>query len=211
MKRWHRTAKKAYFFEELLRILNEHLSYTYADILEEGDARIEVVHKRLEDSTTYVLQPLLPEWQEGSLKKFDPEKIAFGDSEVEIECCYGAILPSEENFCYYAANMNSSGVEIRINGRVVEYGRISSIWGKRVHPAYNSFLARINLKTDQIGALPETRTTKTGFRAGDPKRNELYKWIREKVEMPKGSVLTREQKLIRALAEKLTGKQSTHI
>ena len=80
--------------------------------------------------------------------------------------------------------MSSSGVEIRINGRMICYNLFKEIWGIEKHNSYNSFLAIINLITDDSKALPKTRTSKNGLREGDPQLEELFEWIREMLPIP---------------------------
>lgn len=57
-------------------------------------------------------------------------------------------------------NMLSSGVEIRINGRVLCYNLFKEIWGIEKHNYYNYLLVIIDLKSQNRDALPKTRNSK---------------------------------------------------
>ena len=70
---------------------------------------------------TNMLTPLLPVWEEGSVKDYG-----------EIRCKYGNILKNPSNAIYYKCNMESSGVELRINGRAIEHGLFDQVWGEAI-------------------------------------------------------------------------------
>ena len=71
-----------------------------------------------------------------------------GYGPVTICCRYGSIRRSKKNAFYYKGNMASSGAEIRINGRAIQHGLCSEIWGKALHPSQNRFLAQIDILCD---------------------------------------------------------------
>ena len=97
--------------------------------------------------------------------------------------------------------MASSGAEIRINGRAIQHGLCSEIWGKALHPSQNRFLAQIDILCDQAAALPNTKAAKNGLREDDAKVAALFSWIRANIPEPIKEE-GREQMLVQMLAEK---------
>ena len=188
-------------FDELLNILKEHLRYVYADILQSGKARIEFISVKDGHSCWETLQALAPQWVSGTRVNIPRQEYDLGSGKVKISCEYGCIKPSTENACYYLCNMETSGVELRINGRAIEHGLMKAIWGRKVHNSMNSFLARVNLETDAFDVLPGTRVEKNGFRKEDPRLQELFKWIRSNVQLPGTHRENRERQMFRQLAE----------
>lgn len=81
--------------------------------------------------------------------------------------------------------MSTSGVEIRINGRLLADNLFTEIWGKEKHNSYNYILIRINVISDDKIKLRSTTTNKDGLRQDDPKLNIIYNWIRSKLSDPK--------------------------
>lgn len=115
-------------------------------------------------------------------------------------CRYGLIRGRKETFLYYKGNMESSGVEIRCNGRVVQRGLFRRIWNGRVHPSRNHFLVQVDLRAKDGTALPATKPTKTGFWDGDPRLEALFAWIRSNVPLPAKEEPV-EKRLVRVLAQ----------
>ena len=189
-------------FDEQLAILKEHLRYVYADILQSGKARIEFISVKNGHPDWEVLQALMPQWDSSTRVVIPQQDYDLGAGAVKISCEYGCIKPSVENHNYYLGNMETSGVEVRINGRVVERGLMKAIWGRKVHNAENAFLVRVNLETNGFGALPGTSNEKNGFRKGDRRLRKLFKWIRANVQIPNSCRESRECQLFRLLAEK---------
>ena len=120
---------------------------------------------------------------------------------MTVNCCWGLIRADKDNHIYYRGNTESSGVEIRCNGRVMERGLDKRIWIKQPHPSRNHFLAVVELTAEEPGAFPPTRPTKTGFRDGDPRLEKLFAWLRANVALasPQESV---EKRLTRALEKR---------
>ena len=189
-------------FDEQLAILKEHLRYVYADILQSGKARIEFISAKNGHPDWEVLQALMPQWDSSTRVVIPQQDYDLGTGAVKISCEYGCIKPSVENHNYYLGNMETSGVEVRINGRVVERGLMKAIWGRKVHNAENAFLVRVNLETNGFDVLPGTSNEKNGFRKGDRRLRKLFKWIRANVQIPNSCRESRECQLFRLLAEK---------
>ena len=184
-------------FEALVDILLEELGHTYAPILDDGEMEVAVVV----GDQVYLVEPVFPYWELNSIHDILPTDLDLGGGPVSGRCCWGLIHPDKDNHLYYRGNMESSGVEIRCNGRLMERGLDKRIWSKQLHNNRNHFLAVVELTAAQPGALPPTRPTKTGFRDGDPRLERLFAWLRANVSpaSPQESV---EKRLTRALEKR---------
>lgn len=140
-------------FQDLVAILKEHLRYTYSELLLNSTVSIELVAEDGPQVTTETLTPLSPPWDPDTWTEIPVQTVNLG-GDVEIHCQYGDILGDEGNIAHYRGNMESSGAEICVNVRVIEYGLLKRIWGRKVHPSQNAFLVRVNLVTDSLSAIP---------------------------------------------------------
>lgn len=171
-------------FAELVSILGEHLSYTYATVLRQQEMLISLYWADGASNGGGYLPPLLPEWEAGTLVEKPAQVIKLGSNEETISCRYGVIRPDKNAHCYYKGNMESSGAEIRINGRVVATGLVKEIWGRARHNSLNTFLAQIDICGNGFDAFPETKTAKNGLRLEKQKTIKLFQWIRATVTLP---------------------------
>lgn len=105
--------------------------------------------------------------------------------------------------------MASSGLEIRINGRCIERGLYSKVFGRALHPSCNRFLAQIDLRSEDGVAFPATETTKNAFVEGDARTQALFRWIRANVRQPETSRESLESRLVGKLAEKKAAESDT--
>ena len=183
-----RTSIKFDFYSVADRIY-EDLGFTYASLLAEKDLDISLVLRYFRGKTEeYKVTAVTPLWT----KKSSTE-----NNKLHLKCSYGQIatLPDRIPFNnqtssrYYKANITSSGAEIRINGRVMEYNKFEEIFGKKNHPMYNSVLIQVDIVSDSSEFLPATRTTKNGFRVGDENLTNIYKWLRKSVVPTKKSII----------------------
>lgn len=196
-------------FRQLCGYLKEELAYTYAAILAEGRITIGVICREQNAPESYhQLEALEPLWEEDPVEL--PETAAdFGGGEVTVRCCYGTIEADKENATYYKGNMASSGLEIRINGRCIERGLYSKVFGRALHPSCNRFLAQIDLRGEDGVAFPATETTKNAFVEGDARTQALFRWIRANVRQPETSRESLESRLVGKLAEKKAAESDT--
>ena len=196
-------------FRQLCGYLEEELAYTYAAILAEGRITIGVICREQNAPESYhQLEALEPLWEEDPVEL--PETAAdFGGGEVTVRCCYGTIEADKENATYYKGNMASSGLEIRINGRCIERGLYSKVFGRALHPSCNRFLAQIDLRGEDGVAFPATETTKNAFVEGDARTQALFRWIRANVRQPETSRESLESRLVGKLAEKKAAESDT--
>jgi hypothetical protein len=177
-----------YSFGGIVDILVEDLGFIYSGLIKENKATITILYEDIKGNTDIKsVSSIEPDWEQF----FDPRKgetkIDLGGGTVTLKYAFGAIKESK-NYKYYKRNMSSSGVEIRINGRVLAYNLFKEIWGIERHNKYNYLLISIDVISDDRSALPTTRTSKNGIREGDEKLEKLYKWIREYLHTPKGNI-----------------------
>ena len=123
-------------------------------------------------------------WEEGSVKDYGEISCNLGSGPLTIRCKYGNILKNPSNAIYYKCNMESSGVELRINGRTIEHGMFDRVWGEAIYPSKNRFLVQVDLISDNPAALPTTKNTKTSFCEADPRLKNLLSWIASYVPAP---------------------------
>lgn len=110
---------------------------------------------------------------------------------------------------YYRRNMSSSGVEIRINGRLIAYNLFKEIWGIEKHNSYNYLLIKIDIISDDRKKLAVTRTSKNGIRKGDEKLEKVFEWIRSYVSKPVKNQRDIDHEV--DLFEKLAINKRTHL
>ena len=189
-------------FAQMAAYLRETLRYTYANLLRDKAFTIcfTAVDKSGASDGGEIAEPLEPKWK-GEYTELPPVEADLGYGRVTICCRYGSIRRSKKNAFYYKGNMASSGAEIRINGRAIQHGLCSEIWGKALHPNQNRFIAQIDILCDQSAALPDTKSAKNGLREDDEKVAALFSWIRANIPEPFKEE-GREQMLVRLLAEK---------
>jgi hypothetical protein len=187
-------------FQRCLEYLIEELGYVYSGAIEEGKVNIVVASPSIDFRRN--VPAVQPEW----LGYYKPEvgeaEVDLGGGTLTIEYKFGEMAESKY-VKYYKRNESTSGVEIRVNGRLLVNNLFKKIWGVGNHPSYNHFLAIINLVTQNRDTLPRTRTSKNGIRVGDKKLQALYEWIRKAHPKPhrelSGAVSERE--LVKELAK----------
>jgi len=115
----------------------------------------------------------------------DPASVTkdLGAGELEISYHFGRIQERQNQKECYRANMRQQGAEIRLNGRLIVDSLFSEIWNKEPNNQYNYFRAVIDLKCNQRGVAPQTRTHKDGFRETEIYAN-LLRFIKQKHPTP---------------------------
>lgn len=71
----------------------------------------------------------------------------------------------------------------------MEYNKFEEIFGIKNHSQFNSLLIQVDIVSEDRKFLPATRTTKNGFRVGDDRLMEIYKWIRKTIIPSKKPVI----------------------
>ena len=184
-------------FLTIADILCEDLGFVYSGVIQNAGASITL--EIIDQKGTHLIKPVgavIPNWGDSIKPGQGSEKIDLGGGDVVIEYRFGCIneaaqrveFDNSTNRKYYLRNMSSSGVEIRINGRVLCYNLFKEIWGIEKHNSYNYLLVSINLKSNNKEALPKTRTSKNGLREGDKRLEALYGWILSRMTEPKKDV-----------------------
>ena len=188
---------KASSFKTIADVLCEEIGFIYAGVIK--DKSISITLKLFDSSNNENICPVgivEPDWDDFFQPGSGSESYDLGGGPVTIKYQFGKINEKEprkefENTTsrkYYKKNMASSGVEIRLNGRVICNNLFTEIWGIEKHNSYNYLLITLDLISDKKNALPETRTSKNGLREGDPKLEKIYNWVRSKLTMPEKDI-----------------------
>ena len=161
-------------FRQLCGYLKEELAYTYAAILAEGRITIGIIcREQSAHESCHRLEALEPLWETDPIEL--PETPAdFGGGKLTVRCRYGTIEADKENATYYKGNMASSGLEIRINGRCIERGLYSKVFGKALHPSCNRFLAQIDLLVSKTDGMTIYEAKAKNTKAEDLYQLRLY-------------------------------------
>jgi hypothetical protein len=185
----------------------EDLGFVYSNILKDGLASISIVTP----TNSYIVSAVEPNWKEFISAKIGSEDVDLGNGSVKILYEFGSTNESEF-FKYYRKNQSSSGVEIRINGRLLSYNIFKDIWNLEPHPVYNHLLIKLNLVSNDKNKLPTTRTSKNGIREGDGKLEKIYEWVRKKYPKPdKDDDVKNENQDELSLFETLAEKKKIHL
>ena len=171
-------------FEKLVTILIEDIGFTYSTLIKNANVSITVVHEDRNGVRNHKrVGSVEPNWEEYFAPGRNSESLTVDGENLIINYEFGSMNESDYEK-YYKRNMSSSGVEIRINGRLIAYNLFKEIWGIEKHNSYNYLLIRIDLISQNKKVLPITRTSKNGIRQGDPVLEQIYSWIRTKVTTP---------------------------
>lgn len=192
--------------------LCEDLGFIYAGIIKKGKATLTIKSNTISGEHNDVfnrgVEAIEPIWAgsyepgEGSANE------DLGGGIVQIQYKFGDVKESSHHK-YYKRNMATSGVEVRINGRLLTSNLFYEIWQLEEHPSFNKFLAIINLVSTSSKALPTTKTAKNGIKTGDEKFEKLIEWIKKVHSKPekKASDAITEIELV----EKLANRKRTYI
>lgn len=182
-----------------LEYLVEDLGYTYAGVIEKGKVSITVRSDGLGFDES--VGAIKPSWKGPYPPGLNESvQLDLGGGTVTVEYSFGEMKESS-HARYYKRNMETSGVEIRLNGRVMMRNLFKRIWGIENHPSYNHLLVLVNVVSDDLSKLPRTRTSKNGIRSDDPKLEKLLEWIHSVHPKPekKSSGAVSERELVREL------------
>ncbi|MGI6072468.1 MAG: ATP-binding protein [Lachnospiraceae bacterium] len=207
----HRGMRGSYAnFNTILDLLVEDLGFIYAGNIKDGDATI-VVEKNDNQggNVTTQVKAIEPDWEQFYQPGNGTAEKDLGKGVVKIEYSFGGIKEKTDSKKYYKRNMSSSGVELRINGRVLAYNLFKEIWATEKHNSYNHLLVQINLVSDKKEYLPPTRTSKNGLREGDEKLDKLYEWIRSHMPEPPKHLADTDNEL--DLIDELKKAKETHL
>lgn len=170
-------------FKDLMELLYEDLGVYYSYIIKQGNVQITI--KAFDDDKEYNhianVKPIFPVVEKCKMNK--SQMVDLGNGVVKIDLKHIIMSKNTLTKKYYLKNMRSSGVELRINGRLLEFLGFEEIWGIKSHPFYNGNLIVVNLISDKRGRLPNTRTTKTGLNRSDSKTAFLFNWIADQISL----------------------------
>ncbi len=167
--------------EVLTKYLADDIGYVYSNLIMDGICTITIKSTDVDgkSSNPVSVKAIVPQWD--SVIVGSKEQVDLGGGGLFISYKFGTIDENDDSSdlksIYYRKNTRCSGLEIRINGRVLENNLISEIWDREIHPSLNDFLGIINLESNDKSSLPVTRTSKNGIREGDSKFEELKKWV----------------------------------
>ena len=162
-------------YKRMIEYFVEDLSFTYSGVIEDNSINMNVkLYNNDELELDQNITPLKPIWEKKDIS--GTQRYDLGKGEVTLKYVFGSIEPGD-NIRYYRRNMQSSGVEIRVNGRVMVNNLITDIWGKERHNSFNHFLAIIDIISDDRDKIPTTKTAKNSFNFSDEKFEKLVGWI----------------------------------
>jgi len=197
-------------FNRATEFLEEEIGFVYAGLIREGKVFFTILC--IDENgirTSKTVAAVEPDWLAPYMPGKGSMEYDLGNGIVTIEYCFGKINDRENGKKYYKHNMRSSGVEIRVNGRVMATNIFDKIWDIEKHNSYNNLLITFNIKSDNPERLPKTRTSKNGFREGDVRLDKLYEKIKAMMPTPQKDtkLATHEDDLF----EELEKMKNTHM
>lgn len=174
-------------FSTCVNYLIEDLGFIYAGLIERNVASFTVSWKTHEPVESKSVPAVTPSWEQFYPPGEGKEDFDLGNGKVTLRYAFGAMKESGYKR-YYKRNMSSSGLEIRLNGRVLEHNLFKEVWNRERHNMYNHLLVIVDVITDDLQRLPPTRTSKNGLRQGDPRLEALYEWVRRHLPTPKKEI-----------------------
>lgn len=171
-------------FDRCIDYLIEELGYTYSGVISSGNVTIVISGKN--GNKALSVPAVLPEWVDFYSPGCNNKKLDLSGKGrlTTVYYEFGEMRQSKQYIRHYQRNMSTSGVELRINGRLIIDNLFTEIWGLEKHNSYNHFLVRINLEASSLECLPKTRTSKNSIRPDDPILNGLFEWIRKTCPEP---------------------------
>lgn len=174
--------------------LKEDLGFIYSEIIKENLVDIQIL---VNSEPRFYVSSVEP-WIEKTIAPGEGKEIVdlglLGNGnetgKVTISYKFNVIknresTSNDEKISYYQTDMKSSGVEIRLNGRMIKNNLLTEIWeNAKQHNRFNNFLVRIDLISDNSKSLPSTRSSKNAFKEGDSRLIGLFKWIKTRCDFP---------------------------
>jgi len=167
-------------YKSIVGYLEEKIGFTYSGLIQSNQICIKV---GCEGNAPKAVPPVLPNWEELYSPGKGETEYNLGNGDITLKYTFGAIQASNYLF-YYERNLSSLGLEIRMNGRVIEHNIFKDVWDLVPANEYNHFLVIVDLISDNQNRLPSTKTSKNGFRQGSPLLEELYQWVKQMLPKP---------------------------
>ena len=176
----------------IIPLIAEDIEHTYDEILDDDKLSINLIYSeqcyseymsnRDDAKVQYIKLNKLPKNNHKVLKKEYDDKLDNG-ARLKIKIIKAAD-GDKTNKKYYRDAPSCSGVEIRINGRLISFKNISDVFELKDHSSQNGLVIIANIISNDNALLPETTTTKTGIRNGDKK----YDLIKQAIVSYVGSI-----------------------
>lgn len=163
-------------FVKTIDYLIEELGYIYAGLI--GQFNLTVQFPSGDGMQLRAVTAVEPVWdiQIGPPSATNPVTLPKGT--VNVTHRFGLLgEPPADRLRRYKRTMKTSGVEIRLNGRLIEDNLLQEIWRREPHNRFNHFLGQLNLTGDPRH-FPTTRTNKDGFHEGDASLEALFEYVR---------------------------------
>ena len=182
-------SKRGSKFNYKLESLIEEIGVIYRDFIEKHKVKITLSATNNNISTNYDVIGIFPK-NASLIEKLSEDGGHFKNDHFfninnnKLKVYYKFYWQPEKDISgrkpinYYTHNTLSQGVEIRLNGRLLEYNVFEEIWDKKRHDVFNPFFGVINIEGEGKD-LPPTSTTKTGFIKDSPIFKELIEQIRK--------------------------------
>ena len=129
-------------FEKIATLLYEDIGFVYAGIISNAKASILLKVVPLNGASSSVIHPvgaITPDFEDWIKPGKGNSEVDLGNGKVSIHYQFGISVAKDDNKDYefvntktrryYKNTMTSSGVEIRLNGRVLCYNLFKEIWG----------------------------------------------------------------------------------
>lgn len=195
-------------FQTIISYLIEDLGFWYSGLIQRNASAFTVSWKTNGATGSSQVVAIKPSWQQFYTPGEGREEFDLGNGRVELFFAFGAMNDSGYRK-YYKRNMSTSGLEIRLNGRVLAYNLFKEVWNKEKHNMYNHLLVTVDIVSDKPDRLPPTRTSKNGFRQGDPRLEALYDWVRRHMPNPPKEIADVNDE--RDLFDELQNQKNYHV
>ena len=104
------------------------------------------------------------------------------NGQIKIKYDSSSIAPNNDYKLSYKGGMDTSGFEIRVNGRLMAEHWIKEIYDVENHNSYNHIWVKLDI-IGGVGCIPKTNTSKDRMIESDPVLRIVLDWVLEK--MPK--------------------------
>lgn len=195
-------------FDTCISYLVEDLGFLYAGLIMGNVASFTVGWSSNGIAGTNSIAAITPNWEQYYTPGAGEEDFDLGNGKVRLKYAFGSMNESDHKK-YYKRNMSSSGLEIRINGRVLAHNLFKEVWNRERHNMYNHLLVMVDLISDRPERLPPTRTSKNGLRQGDPRLEALFSWVLRHLPNPPKEINEAQDE--RDLFQELFNQKKFHV
>jgi len=175
---WQTISSRPTAFNTLVERLSERLGYIYSTIIASSRVymKISSFPKRGNPVEMKSITAIVPTW----LETYEPGEgritVDIGGGDIDLKYHFGRIQQTENHSECYRTVQGQSGVEIRLNGRLIVDNLFKEIWNKEPNPQYNHLRIIIDILSNDRDRVPPTLTHKDGFKK-TKKYSDLKKTI----------------------------------